>query len=172
MTDGGYFTDDFIQHGWCVSPIVLQILCPWSPNERVNLLLSEKRTWLNGSATVLHSEPHNYNPLCVIVFLLWMQRLQHLSITELLNLFSLTILLRRRLSLYLMVTHLFLPHRPLPAVYLLGCFDTASSQQPTLSVMTFCVLPSSWNVLMMVFCILVWSEFFSMVAVTIDYADI
>ncbi len=42
---------DFKQHGFCASPLFLQTLGPWFPNEMQNLLSSEKRT-LDHWATV------------------------------------------------------------------------------------------------------------------------
>ncbi len=51
ITDCGNFTLDFKQHGFCASPLFLQTLGPWFPNEMQNLLLSEKRT-LDHWATV------------------------------------------------------------------------------------------------------------------------
>ncbi len=44
-------TLDFKQHGFCASPLFLQTLGPWFPNEMQNLLSSEKRT-LDHWATV------------------------------------------------------------------------------------------------------------------------
>ncbi len=51
ITDCGNFTLDFKQHGFCASPLFLQTLGPWFPNEIQNLLSSEKRT-LDHWATV------------------------------------------------------------------------------------------------------------------------
>ncbi len=51
ITDCGNFTLDFKQHGFCASPLFLQTLRPWFPNEMQNLLSSEKRT-LDHWATV------------------------------------------------------------------------------------------------------------------------
>ncbi len=51
ITDWGNFTLDFKQHGFCASPLFLQTLGPWFPNEKLNLLPSEKRTldhWATG----------------------------------------------------------------------------------------------------------------------------
>ncbi len=42
---------DLKQHGFCASPLFLQTLGPWFPNEMQNLLSSEKRT-LDHQATV------------------------------------------------------------------------------------------------------------------------
>ncbi len=42
---------NFKQHGFCASPLFLQTLGPWFPNEMQNVLLSEKRT-LDHWATV------------------------------------------------------------------------------------------------------------------------
>ncbi len=44
ITDCGNFTLDFKPHGFCASPLFLQTLGPWFPNETQNLLSSEKRT--------------------------------------------------------------------------------------------------------------------------------
>ncbi len=38
----GNFTLDFKQHGFCASPLFLQTLGPWFPNEMLNLLSSEE----------------------------------------------------------------------------------------------------------------------------------
>ncbi len=51
ITDCGNFTLDFKQHGFCASPLFLQTLGPWFPNEMQNLLSSEKWT-LDHWATV------------------------------------------------------------------------------------------------------------------------
>ncbi len=51
ITDCGNFTLDFKQHGFCASPLFLQTLGPWFPNEMQNLLSSEKRS-LDHWATV------------------------------------------------------------------------------------------------------------------------
>ncbi len=51
ITDCGNFTLDFKQHGFCASPLFLQTLGPWFPNEMQHLLSSEKRT-LDHWATV------------------------------------------------------------------------------------------------------------------------
>ncbi len=51
ITVSGNFTLDFKQHGFCASPLFLQTLGPWFPNEMHNLLSSEKRT-LDHWATV------------------------------------------------------------------------------------------------------------------------
>ncbi len=51
ITDCGNFTLDFNQHGFCASPLFLQALRPWFPNEMQNLLPSKKRT-LDHWATV------------------------------------------------------------------------------------------------------------------------
>ncbi len=51
ITDCRNFTLDFKQHGFCASPLFLQTLGPWFPNEIQNVLSSEKRT-LDEWATV------------------------------------------------------------------------------------------------------------------------
>ncbi len=51
-SDGlGEETLDFKQHGFCASPLFLQTLGPWFPNEMQNLLSSERKT-LDHWATV------------------------------------------------------------------------------------------------------------------------
>ncbi len=54
INDCGNFTLDFKQHGFCASPLFLQTLGPWFPNETQNLLSSEKRT-LDHWVIFLHS---------------------------------------------------------------------------------------------------------------------
>ncbi len=54
ITDCGNFTLDFKQHWFCASPLFLQTLGPWFPNEMQNLLSSEKRT-LDHWVIFLHS---------------------------------------------------------------------------------------------------------------------
>ncbi len=44
ITDCGNFTLDFKKHGFCVSPLFLQTLGPWIPNEMPKLFSSENRT--------------------------------------------------------------------------------------------------------------------------------
>ncbi len=51
ITDCGNVTLDFKRHGFCASPLFLQTLGPWLPNEMQNVLSSEKRK-LNHWATV------------------------------------------------------------------------------------------------------------------------
>ncbi len=51
ITDFGNFTLDFKQLGFCASPRLPPDSRPWFPNEKLNLLLSEKRT-LDHWATV------------------------------------------------------------------------------------------------------------------------
>ncbi len=51
ITDCGNFTLDLKQDWFCASPLFLQTLGPWFPNEIHNLLSSEKRT-LDHWATV------------------------------------------------------------------------------------------------------------------------
>ncbi len=51
ITDCGNLTLDLKQHGFCASPLFLQTLGPWFPNEMQNVLSSEKRT-LDHWATV------------------------------------------------------------------------------------------------------------------------
>ncbi len=51
ITDCGNFTLDFKQHWFCSSPLFLQTLGPWFPNEMQNVLSTEKRT-LDHWATV------------------------------------------------------------------------------------------------------------------------
>ncbi len=57
ITDCGNFTLDFKQHGFCASPLFLQTLGPWFPNEMQNLLSSERGLGplSNSPVLLLHS---------------------------------------------------------------------------------------------------------------------
>ncbi len=155
MTDCGNFTLDFKQHGFCASPLFLQTLGPWF-NKMLNLLLSEKRT-LDHWATVqlffstaqvrcfwrcfcfrsglvalfsedvwvwwllIHWLELHFTP-CVWIGFAW-QYSQACCHPCCLCTFSYPI------SSFQSTLHLI-------------CFDTALLEQPPLSVMTLCDLPS------------------------------
>ncbi len=55
ITDCG----NFKQHGFCASPLFLQTLGPWFPNEMQNLLSSEKRT-LDHWVIFLHAQVRRF----------------------------------------------------------------------------------------------------------------
>ncbi len=149
ITDCGNFTLDFKQHGFCASPLFLQTLGPWFPNEMQNLLSSEKRTldhWatvqfffstaqVRSSDVVSGSEvawkPFSWRRLSVVtldaltpasVHSLW-------SSPKCLNQLCLPVFSSLRSSLLLV--HLFLPKLIFPVNLHLICFDTALCKQPT-----------------------------------------
>ncbi len=157
------------------SPLFLQTLGPWFPNEIQNLLSSEKRTldhW--GTVQFFFSLaqvrrlwrqlwPNSLARLCVMalddltpasVYSLW-------SSPKFLNRFCLTILIRPRFSR--LVVHLFLPNFFLPLNFLLTCLDTALCEQPASLAMNVCGLPSLWRVPMIVFWTTVRSAVFPMI---------
>ncbi len=134
---------------------------PWFPNEMQNLLLSEKRLW----TTEQHPSFSLLSPgkMLLTLFLvqkwlgspfpediwLWgllMHWLQHQStpckalLPSGLNWLCLRVFSSLRSSLLLV--QLFFPISSFQSTLHLICFDTALCEQPPLSVMTFCDLPS------------------------------
>ncbi len=149
ITDCGNFTLDFKQHGFCASPLFLQTLGPWFPNEMQNLLSSEKRT-LDHWATVqfFFSTAQVrcfwrclwFRSGLVALFLKTSERgdswctdssfsplLEKLS--QCLNQLCLTVFSSLRSSLLLV--HLFLPKFFLPVNFAFNMLDTALCKQPT-----------------------------------------
>ncbi len=182
ITDCGNFTLDFKQHGFCASPLFLQTLGPWFPNEMQNLLSSEKRT-LDHWATVQFF----FSTAQVRCFwrCLWFRS----------GLVALFLKTSERGDSWLQLQST--PCEALPSVWIsfawqysqacghpcclctfsypnssfqstlhLICFDTALCKQPHLSVMTFCDLPSLWRVSMFVFRIIAKSAVFSIIVVS------
>ncbi len=177
ITDCGNFTLDFKQHGFCASPLFLQTLGPWFPNEMQNLLSSEK---LSNS------------PVCFLLspgkMLLTMFLFQKFPFPE--DVWAWWLLMH---WLQLQST----PCEALPSVWIgfawhysqacghpcclctfsypissfqstvhLICFDTALLEQPPLSVMTLCDLPSLWRVSMIVFWTIAKSAVFPIIVVS------
>ncbi len=128
ITDCGNFTLDFKQHWFCASPLFLQTLEPWFPNEMQNLLSSEKRT-LDHWVIFLHSPGKMLLTLSLVqkwlgspfpedVWAWWLDALTPASVHSLwsshkcLNQLCLTVFSSLRSSLLLV--HLFLPKFFLP----------------------------------------------------------
>ncbi len=153
------FTLDFKQHGFCASPLFLQTLGPWFPNEMQNLLSFEKRT-LDHWATVqfFFSTAQVRCFWCclwfrsglVALFLKtsergdsWCTDSSFSPLPVKLSQVFESALLDCILKLAVIpVACAPFPTQILPSSTLhLICFDTALCKQPHLSVMTFCDLP-------------------------------
>ncbi len=161
ITDCGNFTLDFKQHGCCASPLFLQTLGPWFTNEMQHLLSSEKRTLDDSPVLFLLSPGKKLLMLSLVqkwlgspfpedVWAWWllMNSLQ-LQFTlcealQCLNHLCLTV------KPSLLLEHLFLPTFFLPVNFAFNILYTAFLEQPHLSVMTLCDLPSLWRVSMIV----------------------
>ncbi len=185
ITDCGNFTLDFKQHGFCASPLFLQTLGPWFPNEMQNLLSSEKRT-LDHWATVQFF----FSTAQVRCFwrCLWFR-------SGLVALFLKTsergdswctdssfspLLVKLSQVFWISFAWLYsqacghpcclctfsYPNSSFQSTLHLICFDTALCKQPHLSVMTLCDLPSLWRVSMFVFWIIAKSAVFSIIVVS------
>ncbi len=182
ITDCGNFTLDFKQHGFCASPLLLQTLGPWFPNEMQNLL-STKRT-LDHWATVqffFSSAQVRCFWRClwfrsglVALFLKTSERGDSwctdssfspllVKLSQVFESAYLAVFSSLRSSMLLV--HLFLPKFFFQSTLHLICFDTALCKQPHLSVMTFCDLPSLWRVSMFVFWIIAKSAVFPIIVV-------
>ncbi len=185
ITDCGNFTLDFKQHGLCASPLFLQTLGPWFPNEMQNLLYSEKRTLdhLINSPVLFLLSPGKML-LTMFLFQKWLGSPFPEDVWA-------WWLLMHWLQLQ------FTPCEALPSVWIsfawqysqacghpcclctfsypissfqstlhLICFDTALLEQPPLSVMTLCDLPSLWRVSMIVFWTITKSAVFPIIVVS------
>ncbi len=185
ITDCGNFTMDFKQHGFCASPLFLQTLGPWFPNEMQNLLSSEKRT-LDHWATVQFF----FSTAQLRCFWRWLWFRSGL-VALFLNVWAWWLLMH-----WLQLQ--FTPCEALTSVWIsfawlysqacshpcclctfsypnsssfqstlhLICFDTALCKQPHLSVMTFCDLPSLWRASMFIFWIIAKSAVFPIIVVS------
>ncbi len=181
ITDCGNFTLDFKQHGFCASPLFLQTLGPWFPNEMQNLLSSEKRT-LDHWVLFLHSPGKMLLTLSLVqkwlgspfpedVWAWWL--LMHwlqLQSTPCEALTSVWISFAWQYSQACghpccLCTFSY-PNSSFQSTLHLICFDTALCKQPHLSVMTLCDLPSLWRVSMFVFWIIAKSAVFSIIVVS------
>ncbi len=165
ITDCGNFTLDFKQHGFCASPLFLQTLGPWFPNEMQHLLSSEKRTldhWV-----FLHSPGKTLLTLSLVqkwlgspfpedvwawwLLMHWLQ-LQSTPCEALTSVWiSFAWQYSQACSHPCCLCTFSYPNSSFQSTLHLICFDTALCKQPHLSVMTLCDLPSLWRVSMFVF---------------------
>ncbi len=183
ITDSGNLTLDFKQHGFCTSPLFLQTLGPWFPNEMQNLLSSEKRT-LDHYETVqlifsLAQVRCFWRCFCfrsgLVALLLKMSERGDSWCTDS-SLSSLLVKLSQVFEsalLYSILKLAFIPvafaHFPISSFQStlhLICFDTALLEQPLLSVMTLCDLPSLWRVSVIVFWTITKSAVFPIIVLS------
>ncbi len=181
ITDCRNFTLDFKQHGFCASPLFLQTLGPWFPNEMQNLLSSEKRT-LDHWVLFLHSPGKTRLTLSLVqkwlgspfpedvwawwLFMHWLQ-LQSTPCEALTSVWiSFAWLYSQACSHPCYLCTFSYPNSSFQSTLHLICFDTALCKQPHLSVMTLCDLPSLWRASMFVFWIIAKSAVFSIIVVS------
>ncbi len=154
--DCGNFTLDFKQHGFCASPLFLQTLGPWFPNEMQNLLSSERGLWTTeqqSSFFFLHSPGKMLLTLSLVqkwlgrpfpedVWAWWL--LMHWLQLQVHSLWSSHKCLNQLAWLYSQACGhpCCLCTFSYQSTLHLICFDTALCKQPHLSVMTLCDLPS------------------------------
>ncbi len=179
ITDCGNVTLDFKQHGFCASPLFLQTLGPWFPNEMQNILSSEKRT-LDHWATVqlffsLAQVRCFWCCFCfrsglVVLFLKMSERgVSWCTDSSFSSLFV-------KLGFAWQYSHacghpcwlctFFYPISSFQSTLHLICFNTALLEQPPLSVMTLCDLPSLWRVSILVFWTIAKSAVFPIIVVS------
>ncbi len=178
ITDCGNFTLDFKQHGFCASPLFLQTLGPWFPNEMQNLLSSEKRTldhWVFFSTAQVRRFWRClwFRSGLVALFLKtwawwllmhWLQ-LQSTPCEALTSVWiSFAWLYSQACSHPCCLCTFSYPNSSFQSTLHLKCFDTALCKQPHLSVMTLSDLPSLWRVSM--FWIIAKSAVFSIIVVS------
>ncbi len=184
ITDCGNITLDLKLHGFCASPLFLQTLGPWFLNEMQNVLSSEKRN-IDHWATVqfffsLAQVRCFWRFFCfrsglVALFLKMSERwlLMHwlqLQFTPCEALPSVWIGFPWQYSQACghpccLCTFSY-PIYSFQSTLHLICFDTALLEQPPLSVMTLCDLPSLWRVSMIVFWTITKSAVFPIVVVS------
>ncbi len=180
ITDFRNFTLDFKQHGFCASPLFLQTLRPSFPNEMQNLLSSEKRT-LDHWATVQFFfslaqvrcfwrcfcfRSGLVSPFPEDVWAWWLQ----FQFTPCEALPSVWIGFAWQYSQACghpccLCTFSY-PITSFQSTLHLICFDTALFEQPHLSVMTLCDLPSLWRVSMIVFWTIAKSAVFPIIVLS------
>ncbi len=179
ITDCGNFTLDFKQHGFCASPLFLQTLGPWFPNEMQNLLSSEKRT-LDHWVLFLRSPGKMLLTLSLVqkwlfpedvwawwLLMHWRLQLQSTPCEALLSVWiSFAWLYSQACSHPCCLCTFSYPNSSFQSTLHLICFDTALCKQPHLSVMTLCDLPSLWRASMFVFWIIAKSAVFSIIVVS------
>ncbi len=185
ITDCGNFTLDFKQHGFCASPLFLQTLGPWFPNEMQNLLSSEKRTLDHWATVQIFFSTAQvrcfwrclwFRSGLVALFLkmsergdswcTWLQ-LQSTPCEALPSVWiSFAWLYSQACSHPCCLCTFSYPNSPFQSPLHLICFDTALCKQPHLSVMTLCDLPSLWRVSMFIFWIIAKSAVFPIIVVS------
>ncbi len=182
ITDCGNFTLDFKQHGLFASPLFLQTLGPWFPNEMQNLIWKEDFGPLSNSPVLFLLSPGNMllkmflvqkwldSPFPEDVWVWWL--LMHwlqLQFTPLEALLSVWISFVWQYSQACghpccWCTFSY-PIYSFQSTLHLICFDTALLEQPPLSVMILWDLPSLWRVSMIVFWAIVKSAVFHIIVV-------
>ncbi len=179
------FTLHFKQHGFCASPLFLQTLGPWFPNEMQNVLSSEKEDFgpLSTSPVLFLLSPGK-----ILLTLFLFQKGLGSPFPE-------DVWARWHLMHWLQLQ--FTPCEALPSVWIgfawqysqdcshprcfctfshpissfqstlhLICFDIALIEQPPLSVMTLCDLLTLWRVSMIVFWTIAKSAVFPIIVVS------
>ncbi len=181
ITDCGNFTLDFKQHGFCASPLFLQTLGPWFPNEMQNLLSSEKRTldhWVLFSTAQVRCFwrcslvqkwlgspfPEDVWAWWLLMHWLQLQSTPREALTSVWIVFAWQY--SQACSHPCCLCTFSYPNSSFQSTLHLICFDTALCKQPHLSVMTLCDLPSLWRVSMFVFWIIAKSAVFSIIVVS------
>ncbi len=185
ITDCGNFTLDFKQHGFCASPLFLQTLGPWFPNEMQNLFWSENTDFgllSNSPVLFLHSPGKMLLTLSLVqkwlgspfpeavwawwLLMPWLQ-LQSTPFEALPNVcIRFAWLCSQACGHPCCLCTFSYPNYSFQSTLHLICFDTALCKQPHLSVMTFCDLPSLWRVSMFVFWIIAKSAVFPIIVVS------
>ncbi len=182
ITDCGNFTLNFKQHGFCASPLFLQTLGPWFPNEMQNLLSSGFGPLSNSPVLFLHSPGKTLLTLSLVqkwlgspfpedvwVWWLLMHWLQ-LQSTPCEALPSVWISFAWQYSQACghpcCLCPFSYPNSSFQSTLHLICFDTALCEQPHLSVMTLYDLPSLWRASMFIFWIIAKSAVFSIIVVS------
>ncbi len=136
ITDCGNFTLDFKQHGLCASPLFLQTLGPWFPNEMQNLLSSEKRT-LDHWVRFLHSPGKTLLTLSLVQKWLGSPFPEDCeSLTSVWISFAWPY--SQACSHPCCLCTFSYPNSSFQSTLHSICFDTALCKQPHLSVMTLC----------------------------------
>ncbi len=179
ITDCGNVTLDFKQHGFCASPLFLQTLGPWFPNEMQNILSSEKRT-LDHWATVqlffsLAQVRCFWCCFCfrsglVALFLKTSERgdswCTDSSVSSLFVKLGFAWQYSQACGHPCWLCTFFYPISSFQSTLHLICFNTALLEQPPLSVMTLCDLPSLWRVSILVFWTIAKSAVFPIIVVS------
>ncbi len=183
ITNCGNFTLDFKQHGFCASPLFLQTLGPWFPNEMQNLLSSEKRTldhWATVQFFFSTAQVRRFwrclwfRSGLVALFLKTSERGDSWCtdssfsplLVKLSQVFESALLYCILKLAVIPVACAPYPNSSFQSTLHLICFDTALCKQPHLSVMSLCDLPSLWRASMFVFWIIAKSAVFSIIVVS------